>query len=378
MLTTLAVSNYRSLREIVLPLGRVTVVTGPNGVGKTNLYRALSFCADMAQGRAFGRVAREGGLDSLMWAGPRPVRERTRRIRIGFATTELGYMCELGLTPPEIPPPRRPTRFELDPEVKRESVWAGDAWSRRSALIDRRYNASEVRGEDGSWRTGPCVELWESVLSIGGTKHLPELAELRAEILAWRFYDQLRTDAEAAARRVQIGSRTPAVAHDGSDFVAAIETILEIGDADRLLASLDDAFPGATMDVDAIAGGFHLRFSDPSLLLPLSQADLSDGTLRYLIWLAALYSPRPPPLAVLNEPERSLHRDLHAPLGRLITQAAQAGIESQLLVFTHSPELVDALEPADPVRIELRKNQRGTFVADQPYLARPPWRWPSR
>ncbi|WP_324190128.1 AAA family ATPase [Nocardia farcinica] len=49
MLTTLSVANYRSLRELVVPLGELTVITGTNGAGKSNLYRALRLLADTAE-----------------------------------------------------------------------------------------------------------------------------------------------------------------------------------------------------------------------------------------------------------------------------------------------------------------------------------------
>ncbi|WP_425387819.1 AAA family ATPase [Edaphobacter aggregans] len=57
---------------------------------------------------------------------------------------------------------------------------------------------------------------------------------------------------------------------------------------------------------------------------PLSAAELSDGTLRYLLWTAALLTPHPPALMVLNEPETSLHPDLLPALARLILAAAGA------------------------------------------------------
>lgn len=65
MLTTLAVHNYRSLRAVVVPLGPLTVVTGANGSGKSNLYRALRLLADTAIGGAAASLAREGGFDTV-------------------------------------------------------------------------------------------------------------------------------------------------------------------------------------------------------------------------------------------------------------------------------------------------------------------------
>jgi predicted ATPase len=57
MLNTLAVSGYRSLRDFVVPLRRLNLVTGRNGSGKSNLYRALRLLADIAQGRVIPSIA---------------------------------------------------------------------------------------------------------------------------------------------------------------------------------------------------------------------------------------------------------------------------------------------------------------------------------
>ena len=70
MMTTLAISGYRSLRDIRVRLSRLTIVTGANGSGKSSLYRALRLLADIAQGRIIQSLATEGGLQSTLWAGP--------------------------------------------------------------------------------------------------------------------------------------------------------------------------------------------------------------------------------------------------------------------------------------------------------------------
>lgn len=51
MLLTLAVSGYRSLRDLVLPLDRLNVVSGANGSGKSSLYKAIGLLAETAPGR---------------------------------------------------------------------------------------------------------------------------------------------------------------------------------------------------------------------------------------------------------------------------------------------------------------------------------------
>ncbi|HEY6683717.1 MAG TPA: AAA family ATPase, partial [Propionibacteriaceae bacterium] len=80
LLTTIAIENYRSLRDLRLPLARLNVVTGANGTGKSNLYRALRLLADCASGRVISSLAREGGLDSALWAGPEHL---ARSVRAG-------------------------------------------------------------------------------------------------------------------------------------------------------------------------------------------------------------------------------------------------------------------------------------------------------
>lgn len=50
MLTTLAIANYRSLRELIVPLSGLNLVTGANGRGKSTRYRVLCLLAETAQG----------------------------------------------------------------------------------------------------------------------------------------------------------------------------------------------------------------------------------------------------------------------------------------------------------------------------------------
>jgi predicted ATPase len=133
----------------------------------------------------------------------------------------------------------------------------------------------------------------------------PEVFLLREKIRGWRFYDYFRTDKDAPCRSPQLGTRTPVLHHDGSDLAAALQTICEIGDRDALDQSVSDAFPGSKLSVVFQPfGRFSIEFRQPGLLRPLSGGELSDGTLRYLLWIAALLTPRPPSMMVLNEPDK--------------------------------------------------------------------------
>jgi predicted ATPase len=199
---------------------------------------------------------------------------------------------------------------------------------------------------------------------------------LREQMRGWRFYDQFRADLEAPARQPQIGTHTPVLANDGADLAAALQTIVEIGDAPALADSVGDAFPGASVSVSHREGRFEVEMRQHGLLRPLKAAELSDGTLRYLLWIAALLTPRPPRLLVLNEPETSLHPELLPALGRLIGRAAE---HAQVLVVSHAARLIAALEERPGCNsVTLEKNLGETGIAGAERLDRPRWQWPSR
>lgn len=385
MLKTLAVANYRSINKLVVPLDQLNLITGPNGSGKSNLYRALRLLAETAQGGVINALAREGGLDSTFWAGPESISRRmlngevavqpsvrsgVKRLRLGFAGDDFSYAISLGL--PEL----STSCFSLDPEIKKECIWAGHVYRPASLLVQR--SGPMVRARDGrAWdvlaqHTPNYHSLFDQVGSLRGS---PEVLMLRESIRGWRFYDHFRSDANAPVRQPQLGTRTPVLHHDGHDLAAALQTIREIGDPQALQQAVSDAFPGARLHIAPLQGGrFAIEFYQEGLLRPLSAAELSDGTLRYLLLIAALLTPRPPTMMVLNEPETSLHPDLLPALARLIIQASK---QCQVWVVSHASRLIAALQQDEGCNsIVLEKVMGQTQIVGQRVLDEPAWHWP--
>lgn len=385
MLTTLAVDNYRSLHSLVMPMSALTVVTGANGVGKSNLYGALRLLVNAARGDIVAALAREGGLPNALWAGPETIsramergevavqgspRQAPSRIRLGFGSEEYGYLLELGM--PE-PVPR--SAFNLDPVIKRECIWHGSVWRQASMLVDRKGPMIRRRSARKWQVVATDLAQHDSLFGhAGDPASVPEVFRLRETLRQWRFYADFRTDIDAPARQSIPATRTPVLHHDGRDLAAALQTIIETGDDEALHDAIDDAFPGSTLAVEAIgAGRLQATLKQPGLLRSLGCGEWSDGTLRYVLLVAALLTPRPPPLMVLNEPETSLHPELIAPLARLIASAAE---RSQLWVISHSNELVRLLESREQaVNHVLEKSLGRTRVSGLSDLDEPMWRW---
>jgi predicted ATPase len=384
MITKIAISGYRSLRDVRLALGALNVVTGANGSGKSSLYRAVRLLADIAQGRIVQSLAAEGGLHSTLWAGPEafsramkrgelPVQGTIRKapisLKLGFAGDDYGYAIDLGLPIPSS------SLFARDPVIKAENQWSGETLSRSNVFAVRHGPSVRIRDDAGSWRQVlQNLHPFDSMMThCSDPRDAPELLLLRERMRNWRFYDQIRTDRDAPARKPQVGTYTPVLASDGADLAAAVVTIQEIGNAAEFDDAVADGFPGGAVEVACGDGYFELQMKQHGLLRPLKAAELSDGTLRYLSLIAALLSPQPPSLMILNEPETSLHPDLLPPLARLVAQAAK---RSQIVVVSHAAQLVDELAASGARRIMLVKELGETRIeTDEPS---PAWTWPSR
>ena len=387
MLKSLAIANYRSIRQMALPLGRLNVITGANGTGKSNLYKGLRLLAETARGGVIASLAWEGGFKSSRWAGPEIITARMKsgrapvqavrrldpvNLRLGFCDENIGYAIDIGLPIPMT------TAFADDPEIKREIIFAAPAYRPGAVLVDRRNALVRCRESRGEWSTlSSRLQTFESMLSeLSDPRRAPEVTRIRDTVRSWRFYDHFATHRDAPARQPVVATRTPVLAPDGRDLAAALETIREMGNGPALAATVDDAFPGATLRSIVSDGRLKVAFNQPGLLRELSAAELSDGTLRFLLWAAALMTPRPPPLMVLNEPETSLHPDLLPALGRLIIKAAES---TQVWVVSHASRLLATLrEYQECNSIQLGKSLSESVVGQWGVLEEPRWKWPAR
>src|SRR5262249_24726528 len=148
--------------------------------------------------------------------------------------------------------------FSLDPQVKEERIWFYDG-DRRMPMLERDNQFVKARDSEGRRvQMTSTISQSESVLSeLRQPEQFPVLFRLREEILTWRTYHRFRTDPASPIRQPQVGVRTPILTHNGHDLAAALQTITEIGDPERLNEVIDQAFPGSSLRIDSIEGRFR-------------------------------------------------------------------------------------------------------------------------
>lgn len=360
--------GYRSLRKIVCPVSDLDVFVGANGVGKTNLYRALELIR-AAAANGLGLELAQEGMAAAFWAGTR--RSGPARIELEVSLAEAvgrgvyRYHVEIGF--PALPA----GAFDLEPQIKEE--WLSyDGGGRQVRLVDRRGHSVMARDEAGR-PVEVDIDLLASETVLGRLEdpgHYPMLDRVRRTLLEWRFYHDLRTDAASPLRRPCPAVATPTLASDGSNLAAVFATLAHIrGDTNDLDRVVADAFDGARLIVpkpDRTAT-FGMTFPEfPQRRF--EPEELSDGTLRFLGLAGALLAYRLPPFIALNEPEASLHPDLMRPLARLVTAAAQ---RSQIWLVTHSQELALAIAETGAGQVRtVRKNAGATLIEGLGLLGR--------
>jgi predicted ATPase len=348
--------GYRSLRAIRFPVGGLTVFVGANGVGKTNLYRALQLLQASAAGTLAREIASEGGMESALWAGKRANNKPARiKLQVGLGSdtdrsgqssfdydVEVGvvhsYEVDIGVRAPTA------AAFALEPQVKEEAlVFHGD--KRPLTVLDRKGPRATAIDDQGR-KHALGTELLASETALAALRdpgRFGDVELVRRTMLDWRFYHDFRSDRDSLLRRPCLAVTTPTLASDGSDLAAVFATLVHIReDAAELYRAVDDAFPGARLVVpspDRTASFGLIQAEYPKRTFEANE--LSDGTLRYLALCGALLGYRLPGFIALNEPEASLHPDLLEPLARLIISAAE---RTQVWVVTHSEPLAEAFE----------------------------------
>lgn len=343
MLKSLHVQHYKSLSDIHIDFGPITLLVGPNGAGKSNVVDALRFLRDAIVHGLDHAVSDRGGIDVLRQYSP--TKPHIVNIRAEFVDEETGRDFSYGL---------RLISARGDFAVQAEEA----QWYSIEPSDDNESDEEMIEPHDIKRHVDNSVELdgdslpdvvsnnTLAIVTLRETRHLlHHFVGLRFSHL---FPNILREPARPDAEK--------RLKENCGNWASIIKSMRQTKSGERVLHKVMDAmrqiWPGLqTVTVKGIGG-----YLVPQFLVQDEQGgkshyfdpvQLSDGTLRLFGMLLALYQVPSPRLLAMEEPEQTVHPGV---LGILVDAFREVSASTQLLLTTHSPHLLDYFD-TDEMRV---------------------------
>ena len=392
---------------IDLPMERLNVLIGPNGVGKSNLLEAVSLLQAAPRGIT-EPISRGGGVREWAWKGEEASASIAMDVTVSFSTAPMmirgggaallerqstgdcppGGMLRHRLTLDDwdgraIVADERVEPLNTSVETPDETAYYRPPRDKEVAaalnLAVRQVLESKgvrdpiipqfVRGREGALEFASAFRPNESLLSFYASPGFPALWHLREQYGRIRLYRDCSFGPDAKLRRPCRTDALPDFLAEGGENLPLVLSNLH-GEWRRMFVdALSRLFDGIVDFRCPVTGGMVSLFLEESGGRSIPATRLSDGTLRYLCLLAVLLHPEPPSLIGIEEPELGLHPDLLPGLADLLVEASE---RTQLIVTTHSDVLVDALteRPESIVVCEKHDGQTGMRRLDKADLAK--------
>ena len=327
LVKSLTLKRFRSIRDAVVKLDNPTFLIGPNGAGKSNFVDAFSFLAEAMISPLPAVFDRRGGVATV-----------THRTSNRGRRADLGMRVDL--TDLDETTKRASYAFELRAvkdygfKVIRERclvVRQNDSrdWFARS---ERRFRSSRQSLEPAPMDDALVLPL------VGGHRRFRAVHRCLAEMAVYRIEP-------AVLREMQDPDDGARLQPDGRNAASVLREIWGRGeeDGERLCEILASIVPH-TVKVSPKRRGNKLALefvqnwgrSEP---VKLEAFGMSDGTLRALGLLVAVFQRPAPSVLVIEEPEATMHPGA---LGAVLDLLRHAGRSTQVIVTTHSPEALDA------------------------------------
>lgn len=288
-LTKVSIRHFKSLSEVDVQLHpQVTVLVGPNAVGKSNFVDALRFMRDVTKTGLDEAISRRDGLSRILPHHAKP--ETSVELRAHMASAESTHSPDWNY-------------FQITtPAPSREQVVTHTDYELTDELL-------------------PSIRKWKfSVLNV------QNLRTLSTE------------DTDEPLRE------------DGFNWASVIRTAKRSAKGRRMLERITEMMQYVLPDfqsVSVISAGSYLvpqfKFGkDKSNTRTFDPVQLSDGTLRIFGILLSLYQSPAPTLIVIEEPELSVHPSVLAMLAEAFKEVSEI---TQIIVTSHSPQLIDHFAP---------------------------------
>jgi len=366
MFDYIRIEGFRSFKKVELNMPRLAVLIGPNGGGKSNLLDLLMLMAEAGRGELAVGVNKRGGFRNIAFGF-----DSSHEVRVEFRFREVLGQVSQTLTLPHSEAPEKKAldirfRVGLQGLGVNFRVWeeqlrveSPDEPSLSLGIVNR-----DAAGTVFRWSSGPDPQIEErklvddielAIFQVRDrNKYTAPWAVLR-ELQGGVFYRDIDVGPESQVRQSALVRPGILLLPNGSNLSSALYSIQqEYPDVwGEILEILKTAYPGFAKITVPAGGGdgkVHLRwFEEPYEKEGVTANLLSDGTLKFLCLIAILMSPDPPPLICIDEPELGLHPDWIKLVAEMMQSAAA---RTQLIVATHSPQIVAGLDPEQVIVTE--------------------------
>jgi len=357
-LIELKVENFRSLQNVELRLQPLNVLVGPNGAGKSNLLDVIAFLGDSVREDLGPALERRGGFGRVRFRGESP--EELIRIHVEANVTRYSSLTA-------------PDEYDLSFRTVAGRIRRTDRSQLEDIMLLRRWESFRFKRLKGPGRR---LTINGSKLQVAEPGHAPESRRLlRQDSLGLSTLPRLATEEGGgevrrmadlfesfrvfdvdveAARAPSYVDDTEVLRHDAANLAAFLWG----------LSRDEETFADLQADARAFIPGLralvfrHIGGADEAITLELEETGLGNtttlreasfGTVRALALLAMLYDPDPPALTCVEEIDHGLHPYVFE---RLVERLREASTRSQFLIATHSPALVNRLDPGELIVCE--------------------------
>ena len=364
MIRSVKFVNFKSLSPQTVELGPLNVLIGANASGKSNFVDGFKFLQECLVDGISGAVARRFG-----WRNTLARRLSARgRLRLESEFDARGL--------PEVTIEGKASYRPDDLRYALELAYARDEAYVRKEDFAVSWKGKRERFNEGFERQRGSVRVWGAKESESRTIALGDYARdrilleaplpmlstflLSVLIRGWRFY---QLDVKAA-RMPSASDTEDVLMGDGRNLARVLESAHNRGNRKlydrlcKLMSILVPAFQswGTEHQTD---GTMVFNVKEAGVQDPFPPPAISDGTVRLLgILLGVLHQPRPAGLICVDEPERCVHPQVLKTLVEVIREASK---QTQIIVTTHSAELVRWLEPSEVLLVDKKNNQ--TIIA---------------
>ena len=316
MLATFRLQDFKCHRDTEVPLGRFTALVGDNGSGKTSVLEALWLQGAFEHGPVAVLKDDWSPEDLLRRGSAGPIRISSNGHKGGDSWSS---QIEIAVT---------------DPEWKLTAVAGGSGSSARTS----NWDASGGRGP------GQMSGDWSRFDGIVGRAGLYRLQA--TQIAAAAYSEEMTAVIQPDGEQTAVVLARLKLAHD--EIFARIEASMR-----RLVPSVERVRIRPSRSRDAVGLGNKIYFDFRGASgVPAHGA--SHGTLIVLALLTILHGPQRPRLVLLDDFDHALHPRAQIELVRMITELLNEFDDLQIVATTHSPYILDEIDPSDVHAFALR------------------------